>query len=76
MRKIGCLVSLMLCFAAAGVAAPLQRHSKAIPGRFIVLLNPTPAAAFNGIVNSLAATYELEIKTRWNAFEPRGFFVH
>jgi hypothetical protein len=58
---------------AQGKAAHIQRHTHPVQGRYMVLLNKTITAdAYEGVVKSLAASYNLEISTFWRE-EPRGF---
>jgi hypothetical protein len=61
------------------VAAPLfasttiRHHNRSVVGRYMVLLDPTiSASAYNGIVNSLARSYNATVTTEWRE-EPRGF---
>lgn len=73
LKKIAFVVALCFVSVTVNAAAPLHRHERRIPGKFMVALQPEIAAeAYNGVVKSLAASYNLTIVSRWEE-APRGF---
>lgn len=65
---------MISCVAlSAAATTTVRHHARSISGQYMVLLdNNVPAAAYDGLVKSLANTYGLEIRTQWRE-EPRGF---
>jgi Subtilase family len=75
MKRIFVFMSIFVLSTviAQGKAAHIQRHTHPVQGRYMVLLDKTiPLEAYEGVVQSLAASYNLEISTFWRN-EPRGF---
>src|SRR5712671_3067097 len=67
------LLLLSVLWVATATAGTLRHHTKPINGRYMVTLSTDiPAAAYDGVVNSLAKTYNLAVVTEWRE-TPRGF---
>jgi|GEM_PF-1004675 len=68
------LLSLMGgLWVATASAGTIRHHTKPINNRYMVTLNTNvSAAAYDGVVNSLAKTYNLVVVTEWRE-TPRGF---
>lgn len=74
MKRLACLLFFSLLALPIFAATPAVRHhARSITGQYMVLLdNKIPAAAYDGVVKSLANSYGLQIRTEWRE-EPRGF---
>lgn len=73
MKHLACLLLLSLLALPIFATTTVRHHARSITGQYMVLLDTKiPAAAYDGIVNSLSHTYGLEIRTKWRE-EPRGF---
>src|SRR5260370_27025153 len=66
-------ILILISSNAFAEKAKILRHPRAVPGRWMVLLsNKISKAAYEGVVQSLATTYDLTITTRWPD-RARGF---
>ena len=78
MKSLACLpllsfLALPIFAATPPATTTVRHHARRITEQYMVLLdNNIPAAAYDGIVRSLAKTYGLQIRTEWRE-EPRGF---
>jgi hypothetical protein len=68
------LLLLGVCIATTAFGeVGVRRHSRRIPGRYITLLRQgLPRAAYEGVMQSLANSYDLAIMRSWNDLVP-GF---
>lgn len=73
MKNLACLLLLGVLALPVFATTTVRHHARSISGQYMVLLDTNiPAAAYDGIVKSLASTYGLQIRTEWRE-EPRGF---
>lgn len=75
MRKRELLLLCVVLFASvnAHARARVQRHANAVSGRYMVLLTENLSSeAYEGLLSSLAATYNFRVATPWRT-APRGF---
>jgi len=72
-RKAIVLLFLCLVMPLSSRAGTVHRHMRPVDTRYMVTLNrDIPAAAYDGVLRSLAGSYNFTVITEWRD-EPRGF---